>query len=85
MVLLTIIYAALLAILCIFVGLIVRHMKRYAYLAPGFKAVAVIFGAVALVITIISLYFLFQLYGGSSASSSLRLTPSAGTTNGISF
>lgn len=85
MVLLTIIYVALIGIFCIFVGLIVRHMRRYAYLAPGFKPVALIFGTVALVIFFISLYFLFQLYEGPSAASSLRQTPSSGESGGISF
>ncbi|MBN2086813.1 hypothetical protein JW758_00535 [Candidatus Peregrinibacteria bacterium] len=65
-------------------GLIVRHSIKFGYLSARFKSVVAVFGIIALIIIIFSIYLMFQ--GQSSSGSpdykSNTNTSSGGTSSG---
>lgn len=59
-----VIYIILLLIFLIISSLIFRHTIKFSYLSPRFRYVVIVFGVVAMVVIIFSVYLLFQIGGG---------------------
>ena len=56
------IYAVLLIIFLVISTLIFRHTVKFSYVSPRFKKIALIFGILALIIIIFSLYLVIRLF-----------------------
>ena len=56
------IYAVLLIVFLVVSGLIFRHTVKFGYLSPRFKTIASVFGVLALIIIIFSIYLVIKLF-----------------------
>lgn len=85
-----IMYAILLVIFLIISALILRHTVKFSYLSPRFKTVVSIFGLLALIVIIFTLYLVFLLSRPEPSSSgflvpSTSTAPSSTSTSDINF
>ncbi|MBN1258578.1 hypothetical protein JXA05_02375 [Candidatus Peregrinibacteria bacterium] len=58
---LIILYLILLAVFLFISALVVRHGMKYGYLSPRFRIVLFVFGFLAVLVILLSLYFLILL------------------------
>lgn len=79
-----IIYIILLLVFLVVCALIFRHTAKYGYLSPKFKTVVSVFGILALIGVILSLYLVISLFNTSSGSSS-SYSPTVITPSDINF
>jgi len=77
------IYIVLLIIFLAICALIFRHTIKYGYLSPKFKMVVVVFGIIALIVIIFSIYLATKLFGALPSPS--YYTPSVSTPSEIQF
>ena len=56
-------YILLLLIFLIISSLIFRHTVKFSYLSPRFRYIVGVFGVVAFIVIIFSIYLLFQIGG----------------------
>lgn len=77
------IYLASLLIFFIVGTLIIRHTVKYSYLSPRFKNVVLVFGLVAGVTILFSMFMMYQLlsYSGGSRSAAEPYSPSSSQIN----
>ena len=78
------IYAVLLIVFLVISGLIFRHTVKFGYLSPRFKKVVSVFGILALIITIFSIYLIISLFRSPSSAPSYSY-PSVSTPSDINF
>jgi len=75
-----VLYILLLVVFLVISSLILRHAVKFNYLSPNFKYVVGVFGVIALVVIIFSIYLLFQMNGSDGGSTNYyEPTPSTST------
>lgn len=62
-----VLYILLLIVFLIISSLILRHAVKYSYLSPRFKYVVGVFGLIAVIVIIFSIYLLFKMGPGTSS------------------
>ena len=77
------IYIILLIIFLMACALIFRHTVKFGYLSPKFKIIVTVFGIIALIVIIFSLYLVTNLFRTPSAPS--YSYPSVSTPSDIQF
>lgn len=82
MTIIIVIYVILLGIFVFMSALVVRHPIKYGYLSPRFKTVLGIFGFLAVVVILLSLYFLVRLAYSPNSTESLSVP---GVSNEFNF
>lgn len=72
-----VIYVILILIFLGMSALILRHTMKYSYLSSRFKMVVSVFGLLALVVFIFSIFLIFQLDGEPKSPSYQPSSPSS--------
>ena len=78
-----IVYSIFLFIFLVICGLIFRHTVKFSYLSPRFKKVVTIFGVLALIVIIFSVYRLITLFHVDLDS--MIPIPGSSSPSGINF
>ena len=63
-----VLYILLLLVFLVISSLIFRHTVKFSYLSPRFKYIVGVFGLIAVVVIIFSIFLLFQMGDGPSTS-----------------
>ena len=75
-----ILYILLLIVFLIISSLILRHSIKFGYLSPRFKYMVIVFGIIASIVIILSVYILFRMGTGSDNNGYYNPTPSSSST-----
>lgn len=70
-----VLYILLLIVFLIISSLILRHTVKFSYLSPRFKYVVGVFGLIAVIVIIFSIYLLFKMGPSTSSINYYDSTP----------
>ncbi len=78
-------YVILLLVFLVSSALILRHTMKFSYLSPRFKTIVSIFGLLALIVIVFSVYLVLLLGRSSPPSSSPSIPSPTSSSSDINF